>query len=79
MLLSESRYLRKLLQIQEERYKPSPGIEEVLDSLRSVGIEAAPGESVDCVIAEKPDGKRYKLPRDFNLFTNPVMIPIEEK
>lgn len=58
---------------------PSPGIEEVLDSLRGVGIEAVPGESVDYVIAEEPDGKRYKLPRDFSLFTNPVMIPIEEK
>ena len=58
---------------------PSPGIEEVLESLRDVGIEVVPGESTEYVIAEEPDGKRYKLPRDFNLFTNPVMIPIEEK
>ena len=60
---------------------PSPGIEEVLESLRDVGIEVVPGEgeSTEYVVAEEPDGKRYKLPRDFNLFTNPVMIPIEEK
>lgn len=56
----------------------SPGIDEIIDSLREVGIEVVPGESTDYVIAEEADGKRYKLPRDFNIFTNPVKIPLDE-
>ena len=52
-------------------------IDDIIKSLTDVGIEVVPGESIEYVIAEEPDGKRYKLPKDFNLFTNPVKIPIE--
>ena len=55
-----------------------PGIDEIIELLREVGIEVVSGESTDYVIAEEPDGKRYKLPRDFNIFANPVKIPIED-
>ncbi|MBE6725041.1 MAG: hypothetical protein E7576_07615 [Ruminococcaceae bacterium] len=55
-----------------------PGIDEIIESLKGVGIEVVPGESTEYVIAEEPDGKRYKLPKDFNIFTNPIKIPIEE-
>jgi len=49
---------------------PSPGIEEVIESLREVGIEVVPGESAEYVTAIDENGKKHKLPRNFNIFTN---------
>lgn len=49
---------------------PSPGIEEVIESLQEVGIEVVPGESAEYVLAIEENGKEHKLPRDFNIFTN---------